>query len=49
MMTDQQVEVARKELHEQTGLPIANVLTQEVGMLVDALLKHFETAEYITV
>ena len=49
MMTNQQVEVARKELHEQTGLPIANVLTQEVGMLVDALLKHFETAEYITV
>ena len=49
MMTAQQVDVAKKQLEEQTGLPVANVLTDEVCQLAYALLKHFETAEYITV
>jgi len=40
MMNDQQVDAAKRELHDQTGLPVANVLTPEVSLLADALLEY---------
>lgn len=42
MMTTQQVEAATRELEKQTGLPVANVLTPEVGKLADGLLDYFQ-------
>ena len=43
MMTTQQIDAAKRELREQTGLPVANVLTSEVQILADALLDYFNT------
>ncbi len=49
MMTSHQINVAKKQLEELSGLPVADVLTNDVGKLADVLLKNFQTAEYITV
>ncbi|MBI1802943.1 MAG: DUF1611 domain-containing protein [Ignavibacteriae bacterium] len=43
MMTAQQVEVAKRELQEQTALPVADVLTPGVRILADALLEYFQS------
>lgn len=43
------VKEATRSLEEQTGLPAADVLTEDVRKLTDALVRHFESAEYITV
>jgi uncharacterized NAD-dependent epimerase/dehydratase family protein len=40
MMTSQQAQAARRDLEQQTGLPVANVLTGETGVLADALMKY---------
>jgi len=47
MMTAQQVEVAKRELENETGLPVANVLTPDVAKLADALLTYFDTHHFI--
>ncbi len=42
MMTSGQVQMAKQELEEQTGLPVADVLTPEVSKLADALLAYLK-------
>ncbi len=49
MMTKNEIGQAKQQLCEQTGLPVADVLTADIRLLVDALLQYFETPEYITV
>lgn len=41
MMTKHQVEIAIRDLEDQTGLPAADVLSPAVGKLADALVKYF--------
>jgi len=41
MMTSQQVQASIKDLEQETGLPVANVLTPEVAKLADALMEFF--------
>jgi uncharacterized NAD-dependent epimerase/dehydratase family protein len=49
LMTGAQLEDAEKRIEDQTGLPAASVLTDRIGKLSGALIRHFESAEYITV
>ncbi len=42
MMTSQQAEKAQKELEEQTGLPVGNVLTNDVKKIADTILQYVE-------
>ncbi len=42
MMTSRQAQMAKQELEEQTGLPVADVLTPDVSKLADALLAYLK-------
>lgn len=41
-MTPRQVEQSKNEIEAQTGLPVGDVLSQDVKMLADALLKYLD-------
>ena len=42
-MTSQQVESAKRELEQQTGLPVGNVLTDDVKRIAGALIEFFDS------
>jgi len=42
-MTKAQVASAKREIEQQTGLPVADVLTSEVRILADAILKYLKS------
>ena len=49
MMTADQVKAVKRNLKEQTGLPVADVLTPEVEILSDALVSYLSQQQSTTV